>query len=50
MAIYHLEAKVISRGMLNEEAERQAVRRMVQQAQKIPNNKKDKGQDRYCRS
>lgn len=32
--------------MLNEEAERQAVRRMVQQAQKIPNNKKDKGQDR----
>ena len=37
--------KEISR-MLNEEAERQAVRRMVQQAQKIPNNKKDKGQDR----
>ena len=32
--------------MLNEEAERQAVRRMVQQAQKISNNKKDKGQDR----
>ena len=37
--------KEISR-MLNEEAERQAVRRMVQQAQKISNNKKDKGQDR----
>lgn len=37
--------KEISR-MLNEEAERQAVRRMVQQAQKIPNDKKDKGQDR----
>ena len=37
--------KEISR-MLNEEAERQAVRRMVQQAQKIPNNKKNKGQDR----
>ena len=37
--------KEISR-MLNEEAERQSVRRMVQQAQKIPNNKKDKGQDR----
>lgn len=40
--------KAVSR-MLNEDIERQAVRRLVRQAQKeqqIPNNKKDKGQER----
>lgn len=44
--------KAVSR-MLNEDIERQAVRRLVRQAQKeqqIPNNKKDKGQERECRS
>ena len=37
--------KAVSR-MLHEDMERQAVRRMVRQAQKISSNKKDKGQDR----
>ena len=62
MAIYHLEAKMVSRGagrsavaaaaylscsrMLHEDMERQAVRRMVRQAQNVSHKKKYNEQER----